>query len=127
MKLGSSPPLTISRQVSFTSLNSTSYHLHPSHVEIHLPPPASPNSLSPYNMTPPNCLTPQSLSPLPSPKRTPCLKRAKSWREEKEQRKKERRASLSPNLKMNEHYSNHNNNNNTTFHSGSVYNQFHNT
>lgn len=103
----------ISSQVSYSSLNSSSY-LHPSPspvVDIAIPQ-MSPNSLSPYNLTPPN-LSPQSLSPLPSPTRSPCLKRAKSWREERHQRKKERRCSLSPNLKMNDHSNlNHNNNNN---------------
>ncbi|ODM88419.1 Voltage-dependent T-type calcium channel subunit alpha-1H [Orchesella cincta] len=102
----------ISSQVSFSSLNSSSYlHPSPSPFDTQLAH-MSPNSLSPYNLTPPN-LSPQSLSPLPSPSRSPCLKRAKSWREERQQRKKERRCSLSPNLKMNDHSNlNHNNNNN---------------
>jgi len=106
-------PTVISPQLSNSSLNS-SYYLHPSHTDLQIHnhknmSPNSPNSLSPYNLTPPN-LSPQSLSPLTSPRRSPCLKRAKSWREERQQRKKERRCSLSPNLKMNDH-SNHNNNN----------------
>ncbi|CAG7727553.1 unnamed protein product [Allacma fusca] len=85
-----------SPQVSFSSLNS-SYFLGGGH------------RLSPYSVHS-GSISPASLSPMSSPKRSPCLKRAKSWREERGSRKKERRCSLSPNLKMNEQ-SMHNNNN----------------
>ncbi|XP_021945092.2 voltage-dependent T-type calcium channel subunit alpha-1G isoform X3 [Folsomia candida] len=105
------PKEALSAQLSNSSLNS-SYYLHPSQTDLGLGmihSRMSPNSLSPYSLSPPS-LSPQTLSPLSSPKRSPCLKRAKSWREDREQRRKERRCSLSPNLKMNDH-SNHNNNN----------------
>lgn len=107
-----------SPQVSYSSLNSTYHYLAPTHIEIDVHSPSSlkcsRNSLSPFSNSNSPCLSNRSLSPLSSPRRSPHLKRAKSWREEKQQRNKERRASLSPNLKMNEYnnYNNFNNNNN---------------